>query len=317
MEAKVLIATRSFGSTSQKPWQILDEARCKTVRADMSQKMTEERLIELLAGADAAIVGMVPMTACVLEDSPGLKVVSAHGVGVDHIDLEAAGRLGVIVANCPETNNEAVADLAIGLMVCVARQITLVDQDVRYGKWGRYHGSELWKKTLGLIGLGSIGHAVAKRASGFDMQVLAYDPYVDKEQAQAMKINMTSLEEVITSADFLSLHAALTEETYHLIGKVELDQMKPSAFLINTARGGLVDEAALYSTLVEGKLAGAALDVFAVEPPAGNPLLELKNVVVTPHIGAHTQEAIERVGVLAARNVVQAFRTGEPVHRVA
>jgi D-3-phosphoglycerate dehydrogenase len=316
MEAKVLIATRSFGSTSQKPWQILGEARCKTVKADMSQKMTEERLIELLAGADAAIVGVVPMTACVLEDSTGLKVVSAHGVGVDHIDLEAAGRLGVIVANCPETNNEAVADLAIGLMVCVARQIPLVDQDVRYGKWGRYHGSELWKKTLGLIGLGSIGHAVAKRASGFDMQVLAYDPYVDREQARAMKINMTSFEEVITSADFLSLHAALTEETYHLVGKVELDQMKPSAFLVNTARGGLVDEAALYSTLVEGKIAGAALDVFAVEPPADNPLLELKNVVVTPHVGAHTQEAIERMGMLAARNVVQALRTGEPIHRV-
>jgi D-3-phosphoglycerate dehydrogenase len=222
----------------------------------------------------------------------------------------------VIVANCPETNNEAVADLAIGLMVCVARQIPLVDQDVRYGKWGRYHGSELWKKTLGLIGLGSIGHAVAKRALGFDMQVLAYDPYVDREQAQAMKSSITSFDEVISSADFLSLHAALTEETYHLIGKAELDQMKPSAFLINTARGGLVDEAALYSTLVEGKIAGAALDVFAVEPPAGNPLLELKNVVVTPHVGAHTQEAIERMGMLAARNVVQALRAGEPVHRV-
>jgi D-3-phosphoglycerate dehydrogenase len=316
MGAEVLIATRSFGSTSQEPWRILAEAECETVEADMSQKMTEERLVALLAGVDAAIVGVVPMTACVLENAPGLKVVSAHGVGVDHIDLEAAGRLGVIVANCPETNNEAVADLAIGLMVCVARQIPLVDQDVRYGKWGRYHGSELWKKTLGLIGLGSIGQAVAKRALGFDMQVLAYDPYVDREQARAVKINMTSFEEVITSADFLSLHAALTEETYHLIGEVELDQMKPSAFLINTARGGLVDEAALYSTLVEGKLAGAALDVFAVEPPAGNPLLELKNVVVTPHVGAHTQEAIERMGMLAARNVVQALRAGEPVHRV-
>jgi D-3-phosphoglycerate dehydrogenase len=316
MGAKVLIATRSFGSTSEEPWRILAEAECETVRADMSQKMTEEKLIALLAGVDAAIVGVVPMTACVLENAPGLKVVSAHGVGVDHIDLEAAGRLGVIVANCPETNNEAVADLTVGLMVCVARQIPLVDQDVRYGKWGRYHGSELWKKTLGLIGLGSIGHAVAKRALGFEMQVLAYDPYVEKEQARAMKINMTSFEEVITSADFLSLHAALTEDTYHLIGKVELDQMKPSAFLINTARGGLVDEAALYSTLEEGKIAGAALDVFAVEPPSGNPLLELKNVVVTPHVGAHTQEAIERMGMLAARNVVQALRAGEPVHRV-
>jgi D-3-phosphoglycerate dehydrogenase len=272
--------------------------------------------MELLAGVDAAIVGVVPMTACVLENAPGLRVVSAHGVGVDHIDLEAAARCGVIVANCPETNNEAVADLAIGLMVCVARQIPLVDQDVRDGKWGRYHGSELWKKTLGLVGLGSIGRGVAKRALGFDIQVLAYDPYVGEEQAQAIGIRMASFEEVIASADFLSLHAALTQETHHLIGKEELGWMKPTAFLINTARGELVDEAALHMALVEDRLAGAALDVFAHEPPVGSPLLDLKNVVVTPHVGAHTQEAIERVGMLAARNVVQALRTGEPVHRV-
>lgn len=316
MQARVLIATRSFGSTSQKPWQILDEAGCETVQADMSQKMTEERLIQLLDGMDAAIVGVVPVTACVLEHAPGLKVISAHGVGVDHIDLEAAARLGVTVANCPETNNEAVADLTIGLMISVARQIPAADQDVRNGLWGRYHGCELWKKTLGLIGLGSIGRAVARRASGFDMQVLAFDPYIDRSQAEASGIRLTSFEEVLTSADFLSLHAALTEETQHLIGKAELAHMKPSAFLINTARGGLVDETALYMALVEGRLAGAALDVFAHEPPMGNSLLDLKNVVVTPHVGAHTQEAIERVGVLAARNVVQALRSGEPVHRV-
>lgn len=317
MSTKVLIATRSFGSTSQEPWQVLVEAGCETIRADMSQKMTEERLIEFLAGVDGAIIGVVPMTAHVLENAPGLRVVSAHGVGVDHIDLEAATRLGVIIANCPGANDQAVADLTIGLMVSIARQIPPVDRDVRDGKWGRYEGSELWKKTLGLIGLGRIGRGVAKRASGFDMQVLAYDPYIDEKQAEAIGVRMTSLAEVIGSADFLSLHATLTEETRHLIGKGELEQMKSSAFLINTARGGLVDEEALYTALVEGKLAGAALDAFTAEPPVGSPLLELRNVVVTPHIGAHTKEAIERVGVLAAQNVVQALRTGEPVYRVA
>jgi D-3-phosphoglycerate dehydrogenase len=316
MGLKVLIATRSFGSTSKEPWRILAEAECDTVKADMSQTMTEERLMALLTGVDAAIVGVVPMTACVLENAPGLKVVSAHGVGVDHIDLEAAARCGVIVANCPGTNNEAVADLAIGLMVCIARQIPLVDQDVRGGKWGRYHGSELWKKTLGLIGLGRIGLGVAKRAQGFDMQVLAYDPYVRELQEEAIGVRMSSFEEVVSAADFLSLHAAMTEETRHMIGKSELEAMKPSAFLINTARGGLVDEEALYAALASGQLAGAALDAFAAEPPLGSPLLQLGNVVLTPHIGAHTQEAIERVGVLAAQNVVQALQTGEPIHRV-
>lgn len=317
MSATVLIATRSFGSTSSKPWQVLAEAGCETVRADMSQKMTEDRLIELLDGVEAAIVGVVPMTAHVLENAPRLRVVSAHGVGVDHIDLEAATRLGVIIANCPGANDQAVADLTIGLMVSIARQIPQVDRDVRGGKWGRYEGSELWKKTLGLIGLGRIGRGVAKRASGFDMQVLAYDPYVDEKQAEAIGVRMTSLEEVIASADFVSLHAALTEETRNMIGKRELEQMKLSAFLINTARGGLVDEEALYTALVEGKLAGAALDAFTSEPPVDSPLLELRNVVITPHIGAHTKEAIERVGVLAAQNVVQALHTGEPVYRVA
>jgi D-3-phosphoglycerate dehydrogenase len=317
MSTKVLIATRSFGSTSSKPWQVLAEAGCETVRADMSQKMAEDKLIELLDGVEAAIVGVVPMTAHVLENAPRLRVVSAHGVGVDHIDLEAATRLGVIIANCPGANDQAVADLTMGLMVSVARQIPQVDRDVRGGKWGRYEGGELWKKTLGLIGLGRIGRGVATRASGFDMQVLAYDPYVDEKQAEAIGVRMTSLEEVIASADFVSLHAALTEETRNMIGKRELEQMKLSAFLINTARGGLVDEEALYTALVKGKLAGAGLDTFTSEPPVDSPLLELRNVVVTPHIGAHTKEAIERVGVLAAQNVVQALHTGEPVYRVA
>ncbi len=282
----------------------------------MSQKMTEQRLIELLNGMDGAVVGVVPMTDRVIESASSLKVVSMHGVGFDHVDLEAAARKGLIVANCPGANDQAVADLAIGLMVAIARRIPFADQDVRNGKWGRYQGTELWKKTLSLIGLGRIGRGVAKRALGFEMQVLAYDPYVDEVQAEAIGVRMSSFEEVITAADFLSLHATLTEETRHMIGKRELERMKPSAFLINTARGGLVDEEVLYAALAEGRLAGAGLDAFAAEPPTGSPLLQLENVVLTPHIGAHTQEAIERVGVLAARNVVQALRTGEPVHRV-
>jgi D-3-phosphoglycerate dehydrogenase len=316
MTYTVLIATRSFGSTSQKPWNVLAEADCELIRADMQQKMTEDRLRDLLADADGAIVGAVPFTARVLEQVPRLKVIVAHGVGVDYIDLQAAARVGVIVANCPGANDQAVADLTFGLMICLARQIPLVDQDVRSGKWGRYEGSELWKKSLGLVGLGRIGRGVARRAQGFDMQVLAYDPYVDDQQAAASGARMASLDEVIATADFLSLHTPLTEETRHLMGKQQLERMKPSAFLINTARGGLVDEEALYAALSAGKLAGAGLDAFAAEPPVGSPLLGLKNVVLTPHIGAHTREAIERVGVLAAQNVVHVFQTGEPIHRV-
>ena len=313
---RVLVATRSFGSTSSKPWDVLAEAGCEVVKADMKGEMSEERLIELLADIDGAIVGVVPVTARVMESAPRLKVISMHGVGVDHVDLPAAAKLGIVIANCPGANDQAVADLAIGLMIAIARQIPIADLALRQEKWGRYTGSELWNKTLGLVGYGRIGRGVAKRALGFDMDVLVFDPYVPADQAGLPGVRLTSLEEVISSADFLSLHAALTNETRNMIGEAQLRNMKPSAFLVNTARGGLVDEAALYQALSQKWIAGAALDVFVEEPPVGSPLLGLENLVVTPHIGAHTQEAIERMGVMAAQNVVLTLQSGQPLHCV-
>jgi D-3-phosphoglycerate dehydrogenase len=317
MAHRVLVATRSFGSTSQKPWNVLEDARVEVIKADMKGEMSEDRLIELLAGIDGAVVGVVPLTARVLEASPRLKVVSMHGVGVDHIDLQAAARCGVVIANCPGTNSQAVADLAIGLMIAVARQIPYTDQALRNGEWGRYSGNELWNKTLGLIGYGHIGNGVARRAIGFEMEVLVYDPYIQPEQVGLSGVRLTNLEEVIASADFLSLHAALTDETRNMISEAKLRAMKPAAYLINTARGGLVDEAALFKALSEKWIAGAALDVFVEEPPLGSPLMGLNNLVLTPHIGAHTQEAIERMGIIAAQNVVQILQGGQPLHRVA
>lgn len=316
MSYKVLVATRSFGSTSSKPWDVLNQANCEIVKADMTQKMTEEYLIELLQGVDGAIIGVVPITANVLEHAPRLKVVSMHGVGVDHIDLTAAAQKGVVIANCQGANDQSVADLTIGLMISVARDIPILDKAVRGGGWGAHAGSELWKKTLGLIGLGRIGQGVARRALGFDMQVLAYDPYIQAENLD-QDISLVSLNEVLRNADFVSLHATLSEETRCMIGSPQLQAMRSSAYLINTSRGALVDERALYAALVKKQIAGAALDVYDVEPPIDNPLLQLENVVVTPHIGAHTQESIERVGVMAAENVLMVLRGNLPHHRVA
>jgi D-3-phosphoglycerate dehydrogenase len=317
MAFRVLIATRSFGSTSQKPWHVLADAGVEVVKADMKGELTEERLIDWLKDIDGAVVGVVPMTARVMENSPRLKVVSMHGVGVDHIDLEAAARLGIVIANCPGANDQAVADLAVGLMIAIARNIPPADRALRDQQWGRYSGSELWGKTLGLIGYGRIGRGVAKRALGFDMQVLVYDPYIQAEQIGLMGVRLTaSLKEVIQSADFLSLHAALTDETRAMIGEAELRAMKPTAYLINTARGGLLDESALHKALQEKWIAGAALDVFVDEPPLGSPLLGLENIVVTPHVGAHTQQAIERMGVMAAQNVILTLQGGQPLNRV-
>jgi D-3-phosphoglycerate dehydrogenase len=317
MVYRVLVATRSFGSTSKKTWDVLAGAGVEVVKADMKGEVTEERLIDWLKEIDGAVVGVVPMTARVMENSPRLKVVSMHGVGVDHIDLQAASRLGIVIANCPGANDQAVADLAIGLMIAIARNIPPADRALRGQQWGRYSGSELWSKTLGLIGYGRIGRGVAKRALGFDMQVLVYDPYIQADQVGLPEVRLTtSLQEVIQSADFLSLHAALTAETRAMIGEAQLRAMKPTAYLINTARGGLVDETALHKALQEKWIAGAALDVFVEEPPLGSLLLGLENIVVTPHVGAHTQEAIERMGVMAAQNVIQTLQGGQPLNRV-
>ena len=316
MSYKILVATRSFGSTSSKPWDVLNQAGCEIVKADMSQKMTEERLIDLLQGVDGAVIGVVPMTAHVIEQSPSLKVVSMHGVGVDHIDLTAAAQKGVVIANCQGANDQSVADLTIGLMIAIARDIPLVDSKVREGGWGAHAGSELWNKTLGLIGLGRIGRGVAKRALGFDMKVLAYDPYVGANDVE-QGISLVSFEEVLQNSDYVSLHAALSEETRHMIGVPQLQIMKPTAYFINTSRGALVDEAALHDALRKKQIAGAALDVYEVEPPKDNPLLGLENIVVTTHIGAHTRESIERVGVMAAENVLQTLQGGQPHFKIA
>jgi D-3-phosphoglycerate dehydrogenase len=316
MTSKVLIATRSFGSTSPKPVEILHKGGCDLVNADMSLEMTEERLIDLLKGVAAAIVGVVPMTAYVLEHAPDLKVVSAHGVGVDHIDLDAAARLGITIANCPGANAASVSDLTIGLMIAIARNVPGVERKLRQGGWGRHHGSELFQKTLGIIGLGHIGSGVAKRAMGFDMKVLVHDPYVPSVPKKLPEMQLVSFENIIRLADFVSLHAPLNDDTRNLIGPAELATMKPGAYLINTARGGLVDEQALFDALNTGKIAGAAFDCFVDEPPTSSPLLELDNFVGTPHIGAHTQESIERMGVMAAQNVINALKGQEPLNRV-
>ena len=316
MPHKVLIATRSFGSASPRPMEVLKQAGFKLVYADMSLEMTEERLIDLLKGVAGAIIGIVPMTAHVLENAPDLKVISAHGVGVDHIDLDAAVERGITVTNCPGANAASVADLTIGLMIAVARKIPLAEKNLRQDAWGRILGSELFQKTLGVVGLGHIGLGVAKRALGFEMSILVYDPCVAEIPQGFPHMRFASFEDVLRYSDYVSLHTPLNDATLNMIGAAELAAMKKEAYLINTARGGLVDEQALYEALYNRQIAGAALDCFMNEPPTDSPLLELDNIVMTPHIGMHTNESIERVGMLAAQNVVNILNGKEPLSRV-
>lgn len=314
MSFKVVVVTRSFGSTSSEPMEILEQHDCEVVRVD--EQVPDTVLLEALSAADGLIVGGRKITGSLMSACPRLRVISKHGVGVDHIDVESATAQGIIVTNTPGANANGVADLTIALMLISARPILSANEALLRGEWGTHPGIELWRKTLGLIGLGAIGSAVAKRATGFDMTVLVHDPFVTHDVIHDVGATAASLDELLSASDFVSLHASLTEDTRAIITTSTLARMKPSAYLINTARGDLVDEEALYSALAEGRLAGAALDVFAEEPPRRTDLLSLPNVVATPHIGSHSIESTTNVSTMAAQNTVLALCQQPPISQV-
>jgi D-3-phosphoglycerate dehydrogenase len=312
---KVLIGTRSFGSTSQAPWDLLAQSGCTYQVIDIAGT-TDEELAEAMRDADAFIVGRRTITAELINSSPNLKVICMHGTGVDHIDLEAANARHVIVANCPEANTNGVAELTIALMLAVARRLPQSVDALRHGEWGKWSGTELRGKLLGIIGVGRIGCRVAVLATGFGMGILGHDPYLSSSGRPEGVIMVPQLDGLLERADFVSLHIHATVENFHMMNKRTLALMKRTAYLINTARGELVEEAALVEVLKDNRIAGAALDVFADEPPGDNPLLALPNLVATPHIGAHSAEAIAAASLMSVQNVLQALRTGEPLYRV-
>ncbi|UCC71126.1 MAG: phosphoglycerate dehydrogenase [Gemmatimonadota bacterium] len=255
----------------------------------------------IIGAYDALIVrSRTKVTEAVLEAGKRLKVVGRAGVGVDNIDVGVATRKGIVVLNSPGGNVISAAEHTMALMLALVRRIPQADASLRRGEWDRkrLRGTELYGKTLGLAGGGRIGSEVAKRARSFGMHVLAYDPYLSGERAEQLGVELVSLRGVLERADVVSVHVPLTDETRGLIGAKELALMKPSAYLVNAARGGVVDEQALLAALREGEIAGAALDVFEEEPVAGDhPLLGLENVVAVPHLGAATREAQARVGI--------------------
>lgn len=277
--------------------------------------LDKQELLALIGEVDAVVTrSETRITREVLETSPHLRVVGRAGVGVDNIDVEAATERGVLVVNVPTGNTVAAAEHTLAMMLTLARQIPAADADLRSGQWrrGRFTGVELKGKTLGLIGLGRIGAEVAQRARAFGMQVAANDPYVSPARAEMLGVRLIPLEDVLAESDFVSLHVAKTPDTVGLLGSSRLALMKPGARLVNCARGGLVDEMALYEALQSGRLAGAALDVFSQEPITHHPLFALHNVVVTPHLAGSTAEALEANGVLIAEAVLDAL-AGQPV----
>lgn len=313
---QVLITSRSFGSVSPRAYQILEEGDCVAAPNPYGGPLTTEQLLELAPGVDAMIVGTDPIDDVVLAAANSLKIVCKHGTGVDNIDIAAAHRRGVAVANVPQANVNAVADITIGAMIAVSRSLLPADASVRRGEWKRFFGTELWQKTLGIIGFGAIGQAVARRArGGFSMRVLAYDPFFNKEAAEALGVERASLDELLVTSDFVTVHSPLTSQTRGLIGPGQLGLMKKGAYLVNFARGGIVDERALAQALRDGTIAGAAIDVYEQEPPPkDHELFQLKNVLVLPHMAAYTREAVDLMSVTAARNVVEFLNMGSCAH---
>lgn len=290
----------------------------RVAETKIASAFSEDVLVKETRDVDAVIIRTVgKISAKVIESANKLKVIGRHGAGYDNIDVETATKYKIPVVYTPEANIESVADHTIGLMIAVAKKIPQAHYAlIKNGNWSaRYTfiGTEVYKKTLGLIGLGKIGRAVAKRAKGFRMRILAYDPFISECTAKKLGVRLVDLKILLQNSDFVSLHVPLTKETQGLIGKAEIEIMKDGAYLINTARGGVIDEDAVYEALVKGKLAGAAFDVYATEPPEPeDPLFKLENVVVTPHMAAHTKEALRRMAVDVASDVIRVLKGNKP-----
>ncbi len=316
MNARVLIAAPDFGRTGDEALRLLREANCAIIPNPNNTKLTEDALIALIVDADAIIAGTEPITARVLDAAPRLKVIARRGVGVDSVDVAAATARGIPVAITAGVLTDAVADHAMALILSVARRIPHLDRLVKTGGWDRAPTVDVNGKTLGIVGFGTIGRAVARRAAGFGMRMLAFDIAPNAAAAASLGVTLCDLETLLGESDFVTLHVALTPATRGMINDAALRQMKPTAFLINTSRGAVVDEAALLQTLREGRLAGAGLDVFHEEPTRNLDLVRLERVVATPHVASHTAETLARMERSCAEAVLAAVRGERPAHIV-
>jgi D-3-phosphoglycerate dehydrogenase len=311
MTGTVLVSTPSFGARSNAPWATLEEeglvARTDTERHPLSAA----ELAEVVGDADALIVGLDRVDARVLAAAPSLRVVAKHGVGVDNIDVAAAAARGVTVLNAPGSNTGAVADLTFALLLATVRHIIPAHAATAAGRWERLYGPELAGRTLAVIGFGRIGQAVARRAAGFDMTVVAHDPFVPDVRIAQLGGHPLPLDECLRRADAVTLHVPGTGGA-PLLDAERIALLKPGAYLVNTARGDLIDEQALADALTSGQLAGAGLDAFATEPPTGSPLLTAPNVVLTPHMGAFSDDANAAMGTTVVRDIARVLRGERP-----
>ncbi|MDD3164894.1 MAG: phosphoglycerate dehydrogenase [Oscillospiraceae bacterium] len=309
---KVLVTSRSFGKINDVPKKILEDAGWEMVNRGTNFDMAEFE--QIMPTFDALIIGAHDFPSELMKKCKNLKLICKHGAGLDNIPLDTCRALGIPVCNTPNTNSNAVADLAVGLMLNATRNLARSDRAVRAGQWKIFMGHDLCNMTVGLFGFGNIAKNVARRLKGFDCKVLAYDPFLKDVPAEfADYVTLTDKEAVVTGSDLISMHLPLTDETRNMIAAPEMAAMKQGAYLVNTSRGGTVNENDLYDALKSGHLAGAAIDVVEHEPcTPDSPLLTLDNFMITPHMGMYSEEAVGAVSLICAKNVA-ALSKGEPL----
>jgi D-3-phosphoglycerate dehydrogenase len=313
---RVYVTSRSFGRYSEKALELIKSV-AHVELSPYNRAMTEEELLKVVEDADGIIVGVDKINRRIIEHAKKLKIIARHGIGVDNVDLKAATDNNIIVTYTPKANAEAVADFTFGLILSAARNIPQACLSAKQGKWEatKFMGFEVYGKTLGIIGLGDIGYRVAKRAKGFEMKILYWSRRRKIDVEKELNAQYVSLETLLGESDFVTIHLALTDETRGIIGEKEFNLMKKTAYLINTARGPLVDEEALYKALLEGKIAGAAIDVYSKEPPGADfSLFRLDNVVASPHIASYTREAMCKMDMMNAEDIVRFFRGEKPLY---
>ncbi len=316
-ECHILVTPTSYGRDDASLKTELENAAGKVTYNSSGKPLSSAQLAELLPGVDGYIAGLDTIDSVALSAADRLRVIARYGVGTSNVDLAAAEERGIVVTNTPGANANSVAELTVALILNLLRPIMAAAAETRQGGWPRTKGQSLAGKTVGLIGLGAIGREVARRLAGFDCEVLAFDVIPDETFCQAHGVQIAGQAELLRQADIISLHLPVLPETRGMVNAAFLQQMKHGAYLINTSRGELVEEDALYDALQQGKLAGAALDAFSEEPPgAGNRLLQLPQVIPTPHMGAHTDGATNAMGRMALADCLAVLQGREPRYRV-
>ena len=315
-DAHVLVTATSYGKNDPRLKSELEALVGKVTYNPTGKPLNSAQLAELLPGVDGYIAGLDQIDGAALEKADRLKVITRYGVGVDNVDFNVTRRKGIVVTNTPGANSVSVAELALALMLALARQISEADAAVHRGEWPRLNGVSIEGKIIGILGLGAIGKQLVLRLRGFNCRILAYDPFYEGNFAEENGVEMVPLKDVISQADFLSLHMPLLAETRKMVGPAFLATMKKGSFLVNTARGELIDEDALYAAVEAGHIRGVGLDAFEVEPPdPNNKLLRLPQVICTPHLGAQTDGATSNMGWLALRDCLAVLGGEEPQFR--